>query len=163
MLGGARSGKSRHAENLVLQHPPPWRYIATAQALDAEMTDRIAHHRARRDLGWTTREAPLDLAEALAGAECQPVLIDCLTLWLTNVILGEHDIEACIAGLEAALRSRKGPTVLVANEVVYGSVSDTARARRFRDEAGRLNQHRARLARRVVLVVAGIPVMVKTP
>jgi adenosyl cobinamide kinase/adenosyl cobinamide phosphate guanylyltransferase len=161
VLGGARSGKSRHAEALVTAHPPPWRYVATAQALDDEMAARIAQHRARREPGWTTREAPLDLAAALAEADGQPVLVDCLTLWLTNVILGEHDLEQAAAALEAALRSREAPTVLVANEVGYGIVPDNALARRFRDEAGRLNQRVARLADGVVLVVAGIPVVVK--
>ena len=161
VLGGARSGKSRHAEDLVTARPPPWRYVATAQALDEEMRDRVARHRARRDQGWTTREAPLDLATALAEAGRQPVLVDCLTLWLTNVILGGHDVEQAASALEAALRSREAPTVLVANEVGYGIVPDNALARRFRDEAGRLNQRVARLADRVVLVVAGIPVMVK--
>ena len=146
-----------------MQHPPPWHYVATAQALDAEMADRIARHRARRGPDWTTREAPIDLAAAFFEAGNRPVLIDCLTLWLTNVMLGEHDIEACVAGLESALRSREGPTVLVANEVGYGIVPDNALARRFRDEAGRLNQRVARLAGRVVLVVAGIPVTVKAP
>ena len=144
-------------------HPPPWRYVATAQALDDEMRDRVARHRAGRDPGWTTREAPLNLAAALAEAASRPVLVDCLTLWLTNVILGEHNLEACVAGLESALQSREATTVLVANEVGYGIVPDNALARRFRDEAGRLNQRMARLAGRVVLVVAGIPVTVKAP
>ena len=163
VLGGARSGKSRHAEDLVTAHPLPWRYVATAQALDDEMRDRVARHQASRGPGWTTREAPLDLAAALAEAEGQPVLVDCLTLWLTNEILGGHDDDQATSKLEAALRSREAPIVLVANEVGYGIVPDNALARRFRDEAGRLNQRMARLADRVVLVVAGIPVTVKVP
>lgn len=161
ILGGARSGKSRHAEALTERHPPPWHYIATAQALDGEMRDRIAHHRARRGPGWITAEAPLDLAAALGSAGPRPALVDCLTLWLTNVMLGEHDLGASTASLEAALARREAATVLVANEVGFGIVPDNALARRFRDEAGRLNQRMAALADRVALVVAGIPVAVK--
>jgi adenosylcobinamide kinase/adenosylcobinamide-phosphate guanylyltransferase len=163
VLGGARSGKSRHAEALVTSRPPPWRYVATAQALDAEMAERIALHRERRDKGWETHEAPLALAECIArlGVQPAPILVDCLTLWLTNLMLGEHDMAAAAAGLEAALEGAVAPIVLVANEVGLGIVPENALARRFRDEAGRLNQRLAARAAQVIFMVAGLPVRVK--
>jgi adenosylcobinamide kinase / adenosylcobinamide-phosphate guanylyltransferase len=163
VLGGARSGKSRHAESLITASaPPPWIYIATAQALDAEMTQRIAHHRARRGVGWQTVEAPHDLAGAIDKAPPDSaLLVDCLTLWLTNRMLAEADIEADTAVLEKALARRRGSTVLVSNEVGSGVVPDNALARRFADLQGRLNQRIAARADRVVLVVAGLPLTVK--
>jgi adenosylcobinamide kinase/adenosylcobinamide-phosphate guanylyltransferase len=162
VLGGARSGKSRHAEELVTALPPPWLYIATSEPRDGEMAARIAEHRARRGARWQTVEAPRDLAGALAAAPAgTAVLIDCLTLWLTNVMLAGSDIDAEMASLEHALARRGGATVLVANEVGLGIVPDNALARRFRDAAGRLNQRLAAAADRVVLLVAGIPVKVK--
>ena len=162
VLGGARSGKSRHAEELVAAHPAPWTYVATAQALDAEMTGRIAHHRARRDERWRTLDAPLDLRETLeAIPEGNPVLVDCLTLWLTNVMLAERDIEAESLRLAETLSRPRGPWVAVANEVGLGIVPDNALARRFRDAAGRLNQMVAAEAGRVLFMVAGLPMVVK--
>ncbi len=159
MLGGARSGKSRHAEGIVTALPPPWVYVATAQAFDAEMQARIAEHRARRSKGWETVEAPLDLAAALSAD--RQVLVDCLTLWLTNLMLGAHDIASATAALDAALDARAAPTVLVANEVGLGIVPDNALARAFRDAAGRLNQHLAARADAVLFLVAGLPMRVK--
>ena len=156
VLGGARSGKSRHAEALVTQHPPPWRYIATAQAFDDEMRARIAAHRASRPPGWDTVEAPLDLAKALDTP--YPVLVDCLTLWLTNLILNDQDPGD---SLDRALDARQAPTVLVSNEVGLGIVPDNALARRFRDAAGLLHQRLAARADAVTLLVAGIPMKVK--
>jgi adenosylcobinamide kinase/adenosylcobinamide-phosphate guanylyltransferase len=162
VLGGARSGKSRHAEALVTALSPPWLYIATGEPRDNEMAARIAEHRARRSAPWQTVEAPRDLAGALTAAPAgAAVLIDCLTLWLTNVMLAGADVDAEIARLERALFERGGATVLVANEVGLGIVPDNALARRFRDAAGRLNQRLAAAADRVVLLVAGIPVKVK--
>jgi adenosylcobinamide kinase/adenosylcobinamide-phosphate guanylyltransferase len=163
VLGGMRSGKSRHAESLITASAsPPWIYIATAQALDAEMTERIAHHRARRGAEWRTVEAPHDLAGAIGNAPPDAaVLVDCLTLWLTNRMLAEVDIEADTTALEKALAQRRGPTVLVSNEVGSGVVPDNALARRFADLQGRLNQRIAGRADRVVLVVAGLPLTVK--
>lgn len=160
MLGGARSGKSRHAEALVTRLPPPWVYIATAQAFDDEMRVRIMEHRARRAAGWRTIEAPLALADALRDAGDAPVLVDCLTLWLSNLTLGDADLAAADAALDAAL-TRAAPTVLVSNEVGLGIVPDNALARRFRDQAGRLHQRLAARADRVVLTVAGLPLFVK--
>ena len=162
VLGGARSGKSAYAERLIEALPPPWLYVATAQAWDDEMRARIAQHRARRPGGWETREAPRDLAGLLAGTEPgRPVLVDCLTLWLTNVLLAEADLAAETAALAEACARHPGPLVLVSNEVGFGIVPDNALARRFRDEAGRLHQRLAALADRVVLTVAGLPLVVK--
>ena len=162
VLGGARSGKSRFAEALLGRAPPPWAYLATAQALDDEMRARIAGHRRRRDQRWRTVEAPLDLPAALA-AETAPALVDCLTLWLSNLLLGGHDVEQAGDALEAALAGRAQPTVLVSNEVGMGIVPDNALARRFRDHAGQLHQRIAAQADLVVLMVAGLPIHVKGP
>ncbi len=164
VLGGARAGKSRHAERLVAKLPPPWFYVATAEAGDAEMAARIKAHRERRSDGWQTVEAPHDLAGILASVPAgAPVLVDCLTLWLSNRLLADADIEFEIDRLQSALDARAGATVLVANEVGLGIVPDNALARRFRDHQGVLNQRLAARADRVVLVVAGLPVMVKEP
>ena len=161
VLGGARSGKSRHAEALVTGHAPPWIYIATAQAFDAEMRARIGEHRARRVSGWRTVEAPLDLAGALDQAGDLPVLVDCLTLWLTNLMLLEQDLPACMAAFERALARRTAPTVVVSNEVGLGIVPDNALARAFRDHAGLLNQRIAARADRVLFMVAGLQMVLK--
>jgi adenosyl cobinamide kinase/adenosyl cobinamide phosphate guanylyltransferase len=160
VLGGARSGKSRHAEGLIAATDPPWTYVATAEPLDAEMRARIALHRARRDERWTTIEAPLDVAAALARAP-GPVLVDCLTLWLSNMMLSGQDPVLALAALEEALAARLHPSVIVSNEVGLGIVPENALARAFRDEQGRLNQRLAARADRVVLMVAGIAMVVK--
>ncbi|MBB2156112.1 bifunctional adenosylcobinamide kinase/adenosylcobinamide-phosphate guanylyltransferase [Gluconacetobacter diazotrophicus] len=161
VLGGVRSGKSRHAEALVTACPGPWTYIATGRAWDDEMRRRIAHHRAARIPGWHTVEEPLDLSAALDWAGGMPVLVDCLTLWLTNLILDDRDVAAATEGLLQALWRRPAPTVLVGNEVGLGIVPETPLGRRFRDEAGWLHQAIARDARRVMFVVAGLPLTVK--
>ena len=162
VLGGARSGKSRYAENLIAALPPPWTFVATAEAGDAEMAERIAVHRLRRGKDWQTVEAPHDLSTALAAISGEaPTVVDCLTLWLSNHMLAEADLEAEIARLEAALDSRRAPVVLVSNEVGFGIVPDNKLARRFRDLQGRLNQQMAARADRVVLMVAGLPIAVK--
>ena len=157
VLGGARSGKSRYAESLVAGFPPPWRYVATGQAFDDEMRARIAEHRARRDARWETVEAPLELAAALPVDA--PVLVDCLTLWMSNLLLAERAPDW--PGLLAALEARAAPTVLVSNEVGLGIVPDNTLARRFRDMAGVLHGQVAARADRVVLMVAGIAMVVK--
>jgi adenosyl cobinamide kinase/adenosyl cobinamide phosphate guanylyltransferase len=161
VLGGARSGKSRHAEHCVASHPAPWIYLATAQALDDEMRTRIADHKARRGPGWLTVEAPVALTPVLDHEAARPILIDCLTLWLTNLMLGDHDIPAATADLEAALQRRHAPTILVSNEVGLGIVPETPLGRAFRDEAGRLNQRMATLATHVIFMVAGLPMTLK--
>jgi adenosylcobinamide kinase/adenosylcobinamide-phosphate guanylyltransferase len=162
VLGGARSGKSRHAEALVMQMASPWLYVATAQSLDDEMATRIATHRARRGTDWRTIEAPRDLAGAITAAPAgSAVLVDCLTLWLSNLMLADADIDAESNRLDAALARAKVPVVLVSNEVGLGIVPDNALARRFRDAQGVLNQRIAARADRVVLMVAGLPLVVK--
>jgi adenosylcobinamide kinase/adenosylcobinamide-phosphate guanylyltransferase len=162
VLGGARSGKSQYAESLVTALPPPWTYVATAEARDAEMAERIAAHRARRGAGWRTIEEPHDVASILAADE-GTILVDCLTLWLSNRMLAGADMDAEINALEVSLDVCPNPKVLVSNEVGFGIVPDNALARRFRDLQGRLNQRLAARADRVVLVVAGLPLMVKEP
>ncbi len=162
VLGGARSGKSRHAEELVERLAPPWTYIATAQAYDDEMAERIALHRSRRGAEWHTLDAPHDLADALNGVPAgRPVLVDCLTLWLTNRMLADADVAAESAALVEALADHGGPVIVVSNEVGLGIVPDNALARRFRDAQGRLNQMVAQRAGRVVFMVAGLPMNVK--
>jgi adenosylcobinamide kinase/adenosylcobinamide-phosphate guanylyltransferase len=162
VLGGARSGKSRYAESLIAAEPPPLIYMATAEPGDAEMTARIAVHRARRDGRWSTVEAPHDLAGALKAAPlASAVLIDCLTLWLSNRMLAEADMDREIDALESALAKHDGAVVLVANEVGSGIVPDNALARRFRDLQGQINQSIAAKASRVVFMVAGLPLYVK--
>jgi adenosylcobinamide kinase / adenosylcobinamide-phosphate guanylyltransferase len=163
VLGGARSGKSRYAERLVEATSSRGTYCATAEAGDDEMAARIAAHRARRGPLWHTVEVPLLLAEAV-GAEVgpdRPVLVDCLTLWLSNLMLAEARLEEEFAALRKALRDAAGPVVLVANEVGLGLVSETPLGRHFRDAAGWLNQDIAALADRVVFVAAGLPLVLK--
>jgi adenosylcobinamide kinase/adenosylcobinamide-phosphate guanylyltransferase len=164
VLGGARSGKSRYAEWLISTCPRPWVYIATAEAKDSEMAARIAAHQARREAGWQTIEAPHELPEALgAVSPGSAVLVDCLTLWLSNLMLGAFNVEAMTAKLEQALAAREDATVLVSNEVGLGIVPDNALARQFRDAQGALNQRLATRAGRVIMMVAGIAVAVKSP
>ncbi|WP_020185011.1 bifunctional adenosylcobinamide kinase/adenosylcobinamide-phosphate guanylyltransferase [Methylopila sp. 73B] len=166
VLGGARSGKSRFAEGLVTATGLDLVYVATAQAFDDEMRERIARHRAdRAGEGWRTVEAPLALAGVVA-AESAPgtaLLVDCLTLWLTNVMLADLDVEREVDGLLVALGAAQAPVVLVSNEVGYGIVPENALARAFRDHQGRLNQLVAAIADRVTLVAAGLPLNLKLP
>ncbi|MEW6165855.1 MAG: bifunctional adenosylcobinamide kinase/adenosylcobinamide-phosphate guanylyltransferase [Pseudomonadota bacterium] len=161
VIGGARSGKSAHAERRALDTGRAVTYVATGEARDAEMAARIAHHRARRPDGWRTVEEPLRLATALrrAAAPDACLLVDCLTLWLTNVILAERGEE--IDALLEALPALPGDLILVSNEVGWGIVPENELARRFRDEQGRLNQRVAALADEVTLVAAGLPLHLK--
>ena len=168
VLGGARSGKSTHAERLVTGTlfggpPRPAVYIATAQPGDLEMATRIVAHRARRGANWTTVEEPLKLAEALlaAGNHHQPVLVDCLTLWLSNLMLAEEDVDEATDELVRALEGFGSPVVLVSNEVGQGIVPETALGRAFRDSQGRLNMRMADRADRVLLLTAGLPLTLK--
>lgn len=162
ILGGARSGKSLHAEKLALAAPGRPIHIATAEALDAEMAERIALHQARRDERWLSHEAPLDLVEALAATEGGGArLIDCLTLWLSNLMHHDRDWRREAEALAAALKLQSSPVILVANEVGMGIVPENALARRYRDAAGILNQIVAQAADEVILVVAGLPMRVK--
>ena len=163
VLGGARSGKSAFAERVVEAASGTRLYLATGQAWDDEMRMRIATHQDRRGSGWETVEAPVELAEVLAeNARAErPVLVDCLTLWVTNLMLGEHDIDAAFEGLATTLPGLRGPVVFVSNEVGLGIVPDNAMARAFRDHAGRLHQTIAGLADEVYFVAAGLPLKMK--
>src|SRR5262249_45210486 len=154
VTGGARSGKSRYGESLITALPPPWVYVATAEAGDAEMAARIAEHQKRRPVGWKIIEVPHRLVDFFSHFdEATPVLVDCLTFWLSNRMLADADLEKETEQLADALARHSGPVVLVTNEVGSGIVPDNALARRFRDAQGRLNQRMAVLADRVVLVV----------
>ena len=158
VLGGQRSGKSAWAERRALAMGSTPVYVATATAGDGEMAERIAHHQARRGDRWRLVEAPFDLVAALdreAGPD-RVLLVDCLTLWLTNLLLAEADLDAADAALRAALARRRGPVVLVSNEVGSGVVPMGALSRRFVDAAGRLHQGLAAMASEVVLVTAGL-------
>jgi len=162
VLGGARSGKSAYAEGLI-EAVGAGTYLATAEAGDAEMAERIQRHRKRRGDRWTTVEEPLDLEGALArhAKPDRPVLVDCLTLWLSNVMGAGHDVEADCRALTDRLGGLAGPVVLVSNEVGLGLVPETPLGRAFRDHAGRLNQSIAAGADRVVFVAAGLPMVLK--
>jgi adenosylcobinamide kinase/adenosylcobinamide-phosphate guanylyltransferase len=163
VLGGPRSGKSRYAQARAEAFDGELVFLATAQAFDAEMHDRIARHRADRGPRWRTVEAPLDLASTLA-TETDPsrlVLVDCLTLWTSNLLLADRDIPAATEALVATLAAASGPVILVANEVGLGIVPDNALARSFRDAAGLLNQAVARAADEVAFLAAGLPLRLK--
>lgn len=163
VMGGARSGKSQHAESLVEEAAASGLYIATATAGDQEMAARIRHHRDRRGPFWTTVEEPLHLAHAIEthALPGRPILVDCLTLWISNLMLEGRSIDAEAGRLIATLEETAVPVVLVANEVGQGIVPDNALARAFRDHAGRLNQRVAAVAERVVMMVAGLPMVLK--
>ena len=175
ILGGARSGKSREAERRAVETGLAVTVIATAEALDEEMAARIRRHQADRPAGWRTVEAPLALADTLrreAAAE-RCLIVDCLTLWLSNLLVDAHTLPASATAedlprfrherdaLLAALPTLPGRIVLVANEVGLGLVPETPLGRLFRDEAGRLNQMVASACRRVVFVAAGLPLVLK--
>ena len=166
VLGGARSGKSAFAqaaaEALASETEGRLVMIATAQAFDSEMAERIARHQKERGPAWTTLEAPLDIAGALAPLGAKDiVVVDCLTLWLSNLMLAERDVATAAAGLVEAAGRFPGTLWLVSNEVGFGIVPDNALARRFRDEAGRLHQALAQAAGAVTLVVAGLALCLK--
>lgn len=162
VTGGARSGKSRLAEERVRRMGGTPTYIATAEPLDAEMKARIAAHRTRRGADWITRAEPLDIAAVLDDTDGGgPRLVDCLTIWLSNLIHTGRDCEAETRALCDALARQRDPVVLVTNEVGAGIVPENALARRFRDSAGWTNQRIARAADEVILCVAGCPVQVK--
>ena len=165
VLGGARSGKSRFAQQLAERLWPKPVYLATAEITDAEMADRIARHRAARDGRWACVEEPLDLAGALARAAAQGngVLLDCVTVWLGNVLVkeGATAADGRQQALLTALQQRRGDLILVSNEVGLGIVPEHALGRQFRDLAGWLNQALAAEADTVVFVAAGLPLTLK--
>lgn len=162
VIGGAAAGKSVHAERMVATSGLAPVYIATAQALDDEMHTKIGIHIARRGPDWITHECPLDPAPVLAAmTPAQMVLFDCATLWLSNVLLADRDLDCVQAALLDAMQTCRAPLVVVSNEVGLGIVPDNALARRFREAQGRLNIELAARADRVVQVVAGLPMVLK--
>jgi adenosylcobinamide kinase/adenosylcobinamide-phosphate guanylyltransferase len=163
VLGGARSGKSRYAQARAEALGLKPVYVATAQAFDDEMRDRIARHRADRGDGWETVQAPLELAPVVAARSAPDtvLLIDCLTLWTSNLILGDRSCDRACAALVGTIARAAGPVVLVANEVGLGIVPDNALARRFRDEAGTINQRIAAAVSEVQFLAAGLPLRLK--
>jgi adenosylcobinamide kinase/adenosylcobinamide-phosphate guanylyltransferase len=168
ILGGARSGKSRLAQTLAEKTAKERArkpvMIVTAEALDAEMSDRIARHRNDRGRAWRVVEAPLALVQAIDDLSAQDVaVVDCLTLWLSNLLMRDAALEAAGAALMESLIRSPAEIILVSNEVGFGIVPDNALARRFRDEAGRLHQTIAATAETVLLVVAGQKLVLKSP
>ena len=162
ILGGARSGKSAYAESLMPAHGDKL-YIATAHAGDAEMAARIEAHQLRRGTDWKTLEAPYDLAATIrahAAADTH-MLVDCVTLWLSNLVLAGHEVENAVDELLDTIEKVEGTLALVSNEVGMGIVPDNALARRFRDAAGRANQRLAAAADEVVFITAGLPLVLK--
>ena len=161
VLGGARSGKSRFAEGLARERSGPRTYLATAEAFDEEMRQRIAKHREdRAGDGWQTIEASLDPAAVIAGAEGL-VLMDCVTVWLGNLMHHGKDIRAAVAGLCDALAATHAEVILVSNEVGLSIVPENAMARRFRDEQGFANQRLAEVAGAAYFIAAGLPLRLK--
>jgi len=163
VLGGARSGKSGYAQSLAETYAAERLYLATGDAGDEEMAARIARHRAERGRGWATLEEPLEVARLLA-AEARPgrvVIVDCLTLWLSNVMLAGRDPGAAIAGLTETIGALAGPAILVSNEVGLGIVPEHRLGREFRDWQGRANQEVARACDAAVFIAAGLPVQLK--
>lgn len=161
ITGGARSGKSTLAEKRTLELGKPAHYIATAQAFDGEMSARIALHQARRGEEWLTHAEPLLLTQTLLETDDAPRLVDCLTLWLSNLMLSNADWQASAREMLATLPKLAAPVVFVANEVGMGIVPDNRLARDFRDAAGFLNQWVAAQSDEVILTVAGLPMKVK--
>ncbi|MGQ0484211.1 MAG: bifunctional adenosylcobinamide kinase/adenosylcobinamide-phosphate guanylyltransferase [Hyphomicrobiales bacterium] len=161
ILGGARSGKSRHAEALARKYKGPKTYIATAEAIDAEMRERIAMHRSRRGAAWITREAPLDLVAALMEAKTGFILIDCITVWIGNLMHHGRDVRAEVGALFDALKKSKSRVAVVSNEVGLGIVPENTLARAFRDEQGFANQRIAEISDTAIFIAAGLPITLK--
>ena len=162
ITGGARSGKSSFAEKRTLSYGTPVIYIATAQATDEEMENRIRLHQQKRGDEWRTISEPLAIANILTSLDRQGAcLVDCLTLWLSNLIFAEEDISKATSSLIEAIAARRDPVILVTNEVGGGIVPENELARRFRDEAGRLNQIVAEAVDEVYTCISGIPLKLK--
>lgn len=161
ILGGAKSGKSQYAEQLVMQHAAPWIYLATGRAWDEEMRHKISLHQKRRGKGWVTLEEAIDISAVINQLDQQPVLIDCLTLWLTNLMMEEKDIPQETERLVKALAAYQGRVVLVSNEVGQGIVPENPLARRFVNEAGILHQRIAAIAEEFTVMQAGYPLKLR--
>lgn len=163
VLGGAKSGKSAFAENLCESLSGQKIYLATGQAGDGEMSARIKTHQARRDTSWQTIEAPLDLAPALKAHDKPDtiILLDCLTLWISNLMMAEQDFDSALTELLSQIKSTQANLVIVSNEVGQGIVPDNKLARRFRDQAGIAHQNIANLCAEVFFVTAGLPQKLK--
>ena len=168
ILGGAHSGKSRYGLGLAARCPAPRLFVATGEPRDAEMEARIAAHQRERGSDWATREVPLKLAAALGDAQNHygVIVVDCLTMWVSNLLLREDappgSIQTACEHLLEVLARTAAPTILISNEVGWGIVPDNPLARNFRDQAGWLHQRLAQMADLVVLVVAGVPVLIKS-
>jgi len=160
ILGGVRSGKSRYAEQLAECAAHPKIYLATAEPLDSEMAARISAHRKRRGEGWKTLEIPVEIADAIAAHE-GVIVVDCLTLWLSNLMHKNLDILDYTQQLVSALQATKAAVILVSNEVGQGIIPSNALARQFCDEAGMLHQRMAEVATRVIFMIAGIATIIK--
>lgn len=160
ILGGARSGKTAYALSLAVA---PRTYVATAQALDTEMADRIARHKAERGEDWSLIEAPLALPDAIRGADKagETLLIDCLTLWLSNLLYAQQDISEATEDLLSAIKTARAELIFVSNEIGLGLVPMEALSRQFRDAQGTLNQAIASASDRVFFVAAGLPLTLK--
>jgi adenosylcobinamide kinase / adenosylcobinamide-phosphate guanylyltransferase len=163
VLGGARSGKSAYAQRLAEAHGPQRLYLATGTAGDEEMAERIARHKADRGRGWTTLEEPLEIATALAAQARagRVVVVDCLTLWLSNLMLAGRDPGPAVAALADAIVQLAGPAILVSNEVGMGIVPDNRIGREFRDWQGRTNREIGAACDAVIFVAAGLPLQLK--
>jgi len=144
-----------------LRTPPPWTYLATGQAFDAEMGERVATHQQRRDKRWHTLEIPLEVGDVISAPNLGPTLFDCATLWLSNVILAGRDVATEVDNFVLALGKAAGPIVIVSNEVGLGIVPDTPLGRSFRDAQGLLNQRIASIADQVIFIAAGLPLVLK--
>jgi adenosylcobinamide kinase/adenosylcobinamide-phosphate guanylyltransferase len=163
ILGGARAGKSRFAERLLRSRPGPHAIVATAVAGDPEMAERIARHKAERDPSWEVIEQPISVRSAIRNA-ARPdriVLVDCLTLWISNLMGEKRDLDIEVSGLVGTLKNAGGPVIIVSNEVGLGIVPENAMARAFRDQLGRANQVVAGAADCVVFLAAGLPLVLK--
>lgn len=162
ILGGAKSGKSRYAEELVKNYVQPWVYLATGRAWDDEMKNKIKEHQQRRGTGWVTVEEPIEIADYLSQTHEAPILIDCLTLWLTNLMMDERNIQDETQKLIEVLQSYQGNVFIVSNEVGQGIVPADPMARNFRNYAGNLHQKIANIADQFTFIVAGYPIQMKS-
>lgn len=164
VLGGVSSGKSEFAEKLMHDSGLPKTYVATAQSHDAEMDAKIKAHIARRDNQWTNLEAPLDIPQALATAgQNTSVLIDCASMYLTNHMMAESNLETAFATIETAIDNSPSEIVVVSNEVGLGGIAENKLARKFQKHQGEWNQRLAAMADSVFLVIAGQPIVLKAP